>query len=104
MDHKEAKIVLKIFILIIILVSICVIIVTVVNSRQATIPRGWHYDENLSEQYKIENNPSFNVVVYRETFCSKCYPIAIQVFGLKPEGFTLLEKGVVYENETMEFY
>lgn len=85
---------------------IAILIMLSISPRQTytnTPPPTWHYDQELTDRWISENNPSYNVAIYRETFCSKCYPVSINLYMIKDTGvMELLFTGLLHENGDIE--
>ena len=99
---KEKTIILTALSIIAITAILTTLILTAEPKYTTSPPPTWHYAPDLTDQWINENNPSYDVEIYRESFCGKCYPIGLNLYKINPDDMTLLMTGFLLENGNVE--
>lgn len=71
-------------------------------SYETSPPPSWHFDPDLTMQWKTENSITYDIAIYRESFCGKCYPISIKLYRVTSDSMALLMTGFLLENGSIE--
>jgi len=95
---KEKTIILTALSIIAITAILTALILTAEPSYSTSPPPTWHYDPDLTEQWKTENSITYDIAIYRETFCGKCYPIGLNLYKINSDSMDLLMTGFIFEN------
>lgn len=99
---KEKTIIITAMSIIAITAILTTLILTAESQYTTSPPPTWHYDQDLTDQWINENNPSYDVEIYRESFCGKCYPIGLNLYKINSDGMELLMTGFLLENGSVE--